>query len=40
VDLHQAAAFVLKDFRTGRLGAVTLDQSPSEVQGCKNWKNT
>ena len=40
VDLHQAAAFVLKDFRTGKLGAVTLDQSPSEVQGCKNWKNT
>ena len=32
VDLNGAAAVVLKDFRTGRLGAVTLDQSPeSEV---------
>lgn len=40
VDLHQAAALVLKDFRSGRLGAVTLDHSPSEVQGCKDWKDT
>ncbi len=34
VDVHQAAAVVLKDFRIGKLGAVTLDLSPSEVQGC------
>lgn len=26
VDLHQAAAVVLKDFRTGKLGAITLDK--------------
>lgn len=40
VDLNQAAALVLKDFRTGKLGAVTLDLSPSEVQGCSESKNT
>lgn len=34
VDLNQAAAVVLKDFRSGKLGAVTLDLSPNEVQGC------
>lgn len=34
IDLDQAAALVLKDFRTGKLGAVTLDLEPSEVQGC------
>lgn len=28
VDLNQAAGVVLKDFRTGRLGAITLDLSP------------
>ncbi|MCK9526027.1 MAG: ribosome biogenesis GTPase YlqF [Limnochordia bacterium] len=28
VDLNQAAASILKDFRTGRLGAITLDRSP------------
>ena len=26
VDLHQAAAVVLMDFRTGKLGAITLDK--------------
>ena len=31
VDFNQAAALVLKDFRTGKLGAITLDHSPSEV---------
>lgn len=28
VDLNQAAAVVLKDFRTGKLGAITLDEGP------------
>ena len=40
VELHQAAAFVLKDFRSGILVAVTLDQCPSEVQGCNYLINT
>lgn len=31
VDLNQAAAIVLKDFRQGRLGAVTLDDLTGEV---------
>lgn len=31
VDLNQAAAIVLKDFRQGRLGAITLDDLASEV---------
>lgn len=28
VDLHQAATLVLKDFRTGKLGRITLDLTP------------
>ena len=33
VDLHQAAALVLKDFRTGKFGTITLDPSPgSELE--------
>lgn len=32
VDLNQAAAVVLKDFRTGKLGAITLDLSPGSEQ--------
>lgn len=30
VDLNQTAALVLKDFRTGKLGAITLDLDPTE----------
>jgi len=30
VDLNQAAALVLKDFRSGRFGSITLEEPPLE----------
>mgnify|MGYP000892620049 CR=1 FL=1 len=36
VDLNQAAALVLKDFRTGKLGTITLDPSPGSEQEHEN----
>ena len=36
VDLNQAAAVVLKDFRTGKLGQITLDPSPGSESDHEN----